>query len=435
MSTRSVGRFAAATFVAAALAVVPAIGAHADDPPSNWWYDGFGVADVQADGWTGDGVKVAVIDQQINPDLPVFEGANLTVDDDPLCDGGSVTVNATDEPKPSNDVVHGSDVTAMLIGNGKGAGKVRGIAPGADVTFYGYGMTVQQTLTTGCDTQKRPDGRTELGEGISRAIDDGAQVISISLIQSKASAGDIAAVARAVARGVVIVAGTPNTTQDADETRPWTYNGVVAVNAFGKDGYLQEDAEVEGQQVSWPETTVIAPGVNFPSVDWSGNDYWVSGSSLATPLTAGIIAVTAQKYPAATGNQLIQSLIHNTTPDDHELSRSDDTGYGPVSLRHMLKVDPAQYPDENPLMDKSDYPTPSQVAKASDTPTPADSATAVASPQPSATAGAVAGGAGGVWMPVLIGVGVLVLLAVIALVIVLVVVAGKNKRKNVGGAV
>ncbi|QAY59132.1 hypothetical protein ET475_03415 [Microbacterium protaetiae] len=419
----------AAMLFAAALAIVPAIGAQAADAPSSWWYDGFGVAEVQAAGWTGEGVKIAVIDQQINPDLPVFQGTNLTVDDDPLCKGGSVTTNAVKAPTPSNSVVHGSDVTALLIGNGKGDAKIRGIAPGSDVTFYGYGMSVHDALDATCGSSI--EDTTALGEGINRAVDGGAQVISISLVVSTMTTGDAEAVARAIARGVVIVAGTPNTMKNTDTQWPWMYNGVVSVNAFGKDGYLQDDAEVKGQKNVWPEVTVVAPGVNFPSVDSSGNDYWVTGSSLATPLTAGIVAVAAQKYPEATGNQLIQSLIHNTTADDHELSRSDDLGYGPVSLRHMLKVDPTTYPDENPLMGKSTYPSASQVARAAEKPAVESTPTRAASPQPSLTAIAGARSDGGVGAPILIGAGALV---VVVLVVVVVVVT-KSKKKNVGGAV
>jgi hypothetical protein len=72
-------------------------------------------------------------------------------------------------------------------------------------------------------------------------------------------------------------------------------------------------------------------------------------------LVAGILASAAQKYPEATGNQLIQSLVHNTGPDDHELSYDPENGfgYGIASLSHVLREDPAQYDDENPLLDKS----------------------------------------------------------------------------------
>jgi hypothetical protein len=122
-----------------------------------------------------------------------------------------------------------------------------------------------------------------------------------------------------------------------------------------------------------------------------------------------MLAVAKQKYPAATGNQLIQSLIHNTTESDHALVR-DTTGgygYGPASLRHLLAVDPSQYPDENPLMDKAyGKPTVEQVAEAS-APHPGSS-----SSSPAAVPGEATGHGGGGGMVTL-----LVVLAVVGLVV------------------
>lgn len=402
--------------MAAAIVMAPAVGAHADDgDPSDWWYDGFGVSQVHADGLTGTGVKVAVIDTQMNPELPVFDGANLTVAA-PLCEGGDPTTST-----PTQGAVHGSDMVALLVGNGQGAQRIRGMAPDADVTFYGL---------SDCGSI---DGTNALYTAIDRAVDDGNDVISVSL-GTAARSGGSDAIARALAAGAVVVAAPPNTANKASERWPSDFNGVVSVNAFGEDGTLQEDHEISGKPVAWAETTVVAPGVDFPSVDWSGGVHIITGSSLATPLTAGIVALAAQKYPQASGNQLIQSLIHNTTPDDHPLSRSDDgNGYGPVSLRHVLAVDPSQYPDENPLMDKSsDQPTAAQVAQAAGD----------ASPQPvtspSATADAAAPGpvdtGGGPWTLLLIIAGVVVVLVVVAVIVIAIIAAGRKKNRSAGGA-
>ena len=421
-------RVALACAVAAALVVVPAVAASADDAPSDWWYDGFGVAEAQADGWTGDGVKVAVIDNQINPDLEVFKGAHLTVDDDPLCKGGKVEVGGS---KVSAEAIHGSDMVALLVGNGRGSGHVRGIAPDAQVTFYGWGFAHNPD---NCVTVDESSDRTEFGDGIARAVADGARIISISQGTTQTTAGDAEALAEALAAGVVVVAATPNSAR-YNEQWPWSYNGVVSVNAFGQDGKLQEDHEIAGHFVAWKETTVVAPGVKFPSVDWRpGSGWWSTGSSLATPLTAGVLAVTAQKYPDASGDQLIQSLIHNTTPDDHALTRSDTTGYGPVSLRHMLRIDPTTYPDENPLMDKaSGVPSAAQVAQAGAQVSPAPSASPTQW-SPTATPGALAptGTALSPWL--FVGLGALLVLIVAAVVMIVVVSSNRKKSRNVGGA-
>lgn len=341
MKRRRAARCGMGFLLIASLAFAP-IGAAAAsaEQPSSWWYDVWGVAEAHAAGWNGEGVKVAVIDQQINTALPVFDGTNLAVDPKPLCKGGHVVAK-------SDAAIHGSDMVALLVGNGEGRGGIRGIAPRATVLFYGIGATVDED----CEDDDGVAG--SVGEGIDRALAGGARIISISLGVPLASA-DRRAVARALIRGTVVVAAVPNSLGVVDRGWPWGYNGVVAVNAIDQKNRIQPDQKFAGALNVWTEATVVAPGVAFPSVDWTQYSS-VTGASLATPLTAGVLALAAQKYPKATGNHLIQSLIHNTWRDDHPLERDtrDGYGYGAVSVRHMLREDPSQYSDVNPLMDKA----------------------------------------------------------------------------------
>jgi subtilisin family serine protease len=60
-------RLIAAAAVVAAVAAPTAASAASVD--RNWWYQKYGVAEVQAEGWNGAGVKIAVIDAQINDQL------------------------------------------------------------------------------------------------------------------------------------------------------------------------------------------------------------------------------------------------------------------------------------------------------------------------------------------------------------------------------
>ncbi|MFE1646757.1 S8 family serine peptidase [Microbacterium sp. P01] len=393
--------------VAVAALIAPAGAAHADAvADGNWWYSAFGADEVHGEGWTGEGIKVAVVDQQINDTLPVFEGTNLTVSPRPLCGDDTDDVVTTDLTEGS---LHGSGMTALLIGNGEGNGAVRGIAPGADVTFYGYGSEL-------CVISADGNGNLTGGysEAIRTAVADGNKIITTSVAFDEARPDEVSAVAEALAQGVIIVAATPNSTTDTS-SYPSQLNGVVSVNAFDANGMLNAD-EVTGAPNIWPEVTVIAPGVDVASVNWDAEKL-ESGSSNAAPLVAGILAAAWQKYPDATSNQLIQSLIHNTTPDDHPLSRNmeNGAGYGPVSLRHMLAVDPAQYPDENPLMDKaSGQPTAAQVADAGaqDGATPAPAASDAPATAESAESAPDA-------MPLVVGgIGVLVLVTALVFTIV-----------------
>ena len=377
--------------VAVGMVLVPALSASAETAGSNWWYAKYGVAGAQAAGWTGAGVKIAVIDGQINSSLPVFQGANLRVYPTSFCND----TTPADTTTANEGSVHGSDVTALLVGNGTGTGSVAGIAPKAIVSFYADG-NADGTLNGCPNTQS--DGLTysTTGRAILRAIADGNRIISISQIKPSSTAGDTQAVAQAVAKGIAIIAAQPNTAAEATFRFPADANGVVGTNAFDDQGNLQSH---DGKTTAYSSTTVVAAGAHFPSqaslaLVWGDNANSVTGSSLATPLVAGMLALTLQKYPSATGNQLIQSLIVNTSAKDHALSfDTAGYGYGPASLSHLLRVDPTRYPDTNPLLNKPNglrVPTTAEFAAAANgsSPTPSASpSTAAAAPSPRKASG------------------------------------------------
>ncbi|MFF7682808.1 S8 family serine peptidase [Microbacterium sp. NPDC007973] len=343
-------RALAAAAVTSALAVVgvaPAAQAAAGGD-YDWWYDTYQVQAAHDSGITGAGVKIAVIDTQIDPDLPIFEGRNLTVSNTQICKSRTEPVSdaATDQS------IHGTTMAALLIGNGTGASGIRGMAPDADVTFYGYG-----TLDSRQEEYCRPntdDDVTMFGYAVKKAVDEGAKIITTS-VQMRAYVNDAPAIAYALARGVTIVVGTPNADTPVDSgTDVASFNGVVAASAINRHSDLQRDAA--GNLFVIPDTDVVAAGVDLPTVGTDGN--WDStraavGSSFAAPMVAGMLALAAQKYPAATGNQLVQSMIATTTGEQREPTRTDDGyGYGAAWLPGLLSVDPTTFPDEPPLMSK-----------------------------------------------------------------------------------
>ena len=379
-----------AVTVALGLVLVPTLSASATTGGSNWWYAKYDVPAAQAAGWTGAGIKVAVIDGQINSSLPVFQGANLKIYPTSFCNN----ISPADTTTANRGSVHGSDITALLVGNGTGTGSVAGIASTAIVSFYAWSNSVG--TQDGCLTTQS-DGLTftPLGRAILKAIGDGNRIISISLGFPSSTDGDRRAVAEAVSKGVVVVAAQPNTADEAAQRFPADANGVVGTNAFDDQGNLQVH---DGKTTAYSTTTVVAAGDRFPtqaSADnvWGDNGNSVTGSSSATPLVAGMLALTLQKYPTATGNQLIQSLILNTSAKDHPLSfDSAGYGYGPASLSHLLRVDPTQYPDTNPLLNKPNglgVPTAAEFAAAANgaSPTPSAPPAAAAAPLPGKASG------------------------------------------------
>lgn len=409
--------------VAACVGAGPASAATGGD---QWWYSAYRIDQAHADGWTGKGVKIAVIGQQINPDYPGLAGQRLTVDPSSVCPGQTVVTS-----DPTDVATHDTTVTALLIGNGKDAAGIRGIAPDADVTFIGYGAHLG-SCTLPFDSAHPTIG--EFGAALRRAIDDGARIVSTSTLASIASDDDAAVLAEAIARGIVIVAGTPNDLALATSgTSPWPLRGVVAVGAMDSTSTLQSD-KTTGGPVVIPNVTVIGPGVDV-SVIGSSWDTVANGtgSSIAAPIVAGMLAATAQKYPSATGNELIHALIRNTGTGEHapQYDASSGFGYGAASLTSLLKVDPTTYPDQNPLLDKDprlnsapDLPSDAQLAAAQQAVTTADtprSGDATSGGDPSAPPATSDSGSGLLTGVLIAGIVIAVLIVAAAIITIIVV--------------
>lgn len=330
----------------AVAAPAPAVGRNAD--PSHlpsWWYDAMHLAQAHQQS-TGKGVTVAVVDRAIDPSAADIRGSRLTLGID--CLGHKV--------KPAGAKVgdHGTAMVTTIAGTGRGNGPggrgVLGIAPGADVRFYGMDTDPRTDFPDDCDF-------FNAGRLFQRAIDDGADIISVSL-ELGPSRELQAAIQRAFDRGVVVVAAagikTPANLYDG-LSYPAEKAGVVAVDAIGRDSrpYSQNPRSLNlpGKK-EYP--VISAPGVRVDSAGYEAGRGWVSGgtrtgTSDAAPIVAGALALVKSKYPAATGNQLIQQLIHYTTTAG-KYYWDKDYGFGIVSAKRMLAHDPTGWPDVNPLL-------------------------------------------------------------------------------------
>ncbi|MGO2746717.1 S8 family peptidase [Microbacterium sp.] len=396
-----------------------------------WYFDRGHVQDAFDAGFTGEGVAVAVIDGSINPDAPGLRGANLEVVEPSFC------FDEAGEPLPAVSTEyaiagHGTNVASLIAGTGETTTSpvgVKGVAPGADVRFYSAFVSAAADDADACPQENGeafgPNG-TGIGNAIAAAVDDGADIISVSLSVSLDINEEIA---KALAADVVVVASLPNVGGVA--LRPASANGVVAVQAFDAEGNIQSSSLLEGLDPT-PNTSsdviVAAPGMGILvqgyTTSWD-EQMLGDGTSYATPIAAGFLAVVKSKYPDATANQLIQSLIHNTGGNvDHEPQWGNDKGYGAISLTAMLQVDPAKYPDVNPIFDMDD---PQARPSAADVEAAATAATSESTPEPT-SAPAASDAATPAWLPWAVGGGIVGVL-VVAGVIVLAVVLSRSSRR------
>ena len=329
--------FSALTLAVGALTLAPDPTRADEAVPSQDYFSYYHFDAARQKGYTGKGVTIALIGGPVNTSDPALVGANIT-------DKSRCTVNTDNESR-----THGTAIASLLVS------KDYGFLP--DATLHTYQTSFRdQEPSAECNPEPhiQLDG---LGELINFAINDGAQIITISIaagqIDAKFEPILNAALSRAINQGIIVVTGMGNTSTDNDGASYASRNGTVGVSAVNLDGSFASDYSSSGYSV-----TTAAFGGPIKVRDYEkGSIGDMRGTSIATPIVAASLALARQKWPDASSNQLLQSLIHTGLSPQHEWNQY--TGYGPIDIGALVKTDPSQYPDENPVIHKSDdaFPT------------------------------------------------------------------------------
>ena len=324
-AARALTTVASALALAAGVLTLAPAPAHADDAvPSQEYFSYYHFDTARQKGYTGKGVTIAVIGGPVDTSNPALKGANIT-------DKSRCTIQ--DSPE---GVRHNTDMAIILVS------PISGVAP--DATLYNYQASTDGTISNGsCDSNG--DELNTTAALINQAVEDGAQIISVSQSVNESTNELKWAITNAITKGVIIVAAAGNEALLDDITALGRYSGVVGVSAINSDGTFASysnsaDGMVTGA-FGGPYTTY---NVN------TGEPATVHGTSISTPLVAGMLALARQKWPDATTNQILQLLVHTGLNPNHDWNKY--TGYGAAALGSLVNQDPSQYPDENPIIQK-----------------------------------------------------------------------------------
>jgi len=265
---------------------------------SDSWVDAIDLPDA----WTlshGDGVTVVVLDSAIahDPDL------NSKVDDRVVGRGVTPTANPTSG-------FHGTAM-ASIIGaepnNGEGVAGV-----GWDVRLASVDMGERYNHFRDLETERSWDRAHLVPLFKQAAAIPGARIISFSseVNPSPAFAREIRKV---VAAGIVVVAAAGNETGVGVTTRryPAAYDGVIGVGA----AIVAPDGSVgvwEGSNVG-PQVDVYAP-TYVPAILVPGKIDLGSGTSSATAVTSGVVALLLARDPGLTPTDVERLLEQTASP-------------------------------------------------------------------------------------------------------------------------
>ncbi|WP_433434156.1 S8 family serine peptidase [Nonomuraea sp. CA-141351] len=275
----------------------------------------------------GRGVTVAVLDSGVDPrhrDLvrSVRVGKDFTAGANP--------------PGIAPLRLHGTYMASLIAGHGHGPGGklgIIGVAPEADVLSVRVILEDEEPGFREFNSEERFEN--VVARGIRYAVDEGADVINMSISKELATREERAAIRYAISKGVVLVAAAGNDGDrkvDADYapySYPAAFPGVVSVGAT--------DRRLRRATFSnWNSSVLVAaPGVDIMGAG-PGDEYWVGrGTSQATALVSGVAALIKSKYPDMSPPLVARALTASATdrpPGGYDIA----TGFGIVNAARAL---------------------------------------------------------------------------------------------------
>ncbi|GAA3790374.1 S8 family serine peptidase [Sphaerisporangium flaviroseum] len=304
-----------------------------------------------ARGFTGTGVKVAVLDTGIDATHPDL--------------AGKVTARAdfTEEPDERDVVGHGTHVASTIVGTGAASGgKYRGVAP--DVTLLDGKV---------CESQFCSD--SAILAGMQWAAEQGARVVNMSL--GRPDTPDLDPLEQGIQTltegyGTLFVVAAGNNGLDRAVSSPASAEAAVAVGAVSKADELAPFSN-RGPRIGdgGLKPDITAPGVDITAArgkDSPGSGPYVakSGTSMATPHVAGVAALLAGAHPGWKAGTLKAALMGSAKPSpeigifaqgagrvDADRAAAQGVTAEPPGLGYGLQAWPHQ--DDQPIAKKLTY--------------------------------------------------------------------------------
>ena len=261
----------------------------------------------------GSGVKVAVIDSGIDSNHPSLAKTNVKL---------NKSIYADILEQISTDNSHGTAIASVIAGHGNA---LTGIAPSAEILSYRV-----------TDREGISDSFT-VASAILHAIEDGADVINISLGGEEGSEVLRRAVSYALEQGVPVVASVGNDGVGF-VNYPAAYDGVIGVTSVGASGAVASFSNF-GDGVDFG-----APGVGVLTASDSRDMANFSGTSISAAMVTGAIAMQLGLDPGLSPAE-IEKLLVNFSNESGKPGPDKVSGHGVLSLARLENQNNPHYTD------------------------------------------------------------------------------------------
>lgn len=230
-------------------------------------------------------------------------------------------------PNPRDDDGHGTHVSGIIAANTNNGRGVAGVSPGSLI------LPLKISDSSGMLTS------ANIISAINYAVDKGARVINMSFVGPEYSKLEQQAVNDAFNAGVVLFAAAGNEGNSTIQY-PAGYNNVIGVGATDNNDQIADFSTYNSSvDISAPGADILSTLPTYKvAINYEGYllDYdYISGTSMASPVAAGLGALVISRNPTYTPAQ-VEQVIKDNAEDKGAPGRDDYYGYGRINALNTL---------------------------------------------------------------------------------------------------
>jgi len=274
-----------------------------NDSRIGWSLNSFGIPKI----WQktrGKGINIAIIDTGVDLNNQDLESSIVS----------SYNVLTSNDDVQDTDG-HGTYCSSIVAS--RGCNKMIGVAPESNLVII--------KITK--DSRNFNDNN--LLKGINKAIELGADIISISLGSSFENIGISQLIKQSILDGKIFIAAAGNMTPHV--LYPADMPGMISVNAasienrqadYGNSKFTLGIYRAHGpKNILHEGITIVAPGDYIDAYGLSNNIETITGTSFAAPYVAGVIALLLSQKPNLNHHEIRKMLIDTANKNVNSFSK------------------------------------------------------------------------------------------------------------------